>query len=66
MSVTSITELEANLMSTGLYYMQAVLPCWRKGFLFSKSPRMGLEPIQLPIQLVPRLLPEGKVAGASC
>ena len=25
-----------------------------------------MEPTQLPIQLVPRLLPEGKVAGALC
>jgi hypothetical protein len=64
MSVTSTTELEVNQMSTGLYYMQAVLPGWSKSFLFSKSPRMGLEPTQVPIQLVSRLLPEGKVAGA--
>jgi len=40
MSVTSITELEANLMSTGLYYMQAVLSCWRKR-VFSSPDRQG-------------------------
>jgi len=28
MSVTSTTELEANQISTGLYYMQAMLPGW--------------------------------------
>jgi hypothetical protein len=40
MSVTSTTELEANQMSTGLYYLQALLPSWSKR-VFSSPNRQG-------------------------
>ena len=40
MSVTSTTELEANQMSAGLYYMEAVLPGWSKR-VFSSQKRHG-------------------------